>query len=108
MESRFMRWVKSQGVCAACEKPAQVIAHHCEGATFKRKVNYVTVLLGHWFVIPLCQTCDDIVTHGSRRKFRDEIGTQSSVWERVAHTFEHEVNEAIPAEVWQGITEYGR
>lgn len=75
-ELRLMRWIKERGICAACGNDGGVIAHHCEGATFKHNKIHV----GHWFVIGLCPPCDSIITRGSRRAFRDAFGPQCELW----------------------------
>lgn len=62
--------------CITCGNPGPSIVHHCEGATFKHN----KVLCGHWFVIPLCLICDDVITQGSRRAFRERFGAQSELW----------------------------
>lgn len=79
LENAHMTWIKERNQCAACGSHG-VINHHCEGATFKVKVDFVTVLIGHAFVIGLCQCCDNIITRGSRRAFRDAFGLQSELW----------------------------
>lgn len=75
-EKRHMAWIKERGICAACVNDGGVIGHHCEGATFKHN----KILLGHWFVIGLCQCCDNIITRQSRRAFRDAFGNQCDLW----------------------------
>jgi len=78
-EKAHMAWVKHNGdFCSACQWPAILIVHHCEGATFRHN----KILIGHWFVLGLCQECDDVVTHGSRRAFREKFGPQSELWLR--------------------------
>lgn len=90
-EKRHMKWIKERGICAACGNSAGVIVHHCEGATFKHN----KLLVGHWFVIGLCQCCDNIVTRGSRRAFRDAFGPQSKLWFRQLQEYpgRHEVGQ---------------
>jgi len=74
-EKQFMAWVKWRP-CICCSAPAPSIVHHAEGATFKHQ----KILVGHWFILPLCQDCDDVITQGSRRAFRDRFGPQSKLW----------------------------
>ena len=50
------------------------------GATYKVTVDFERLQIGHLFVIGLCQLCDDIVTHGSRKKFTDYHGPQCEIW----------------------------
>lgn len=84
-------------VCGA-EKPS--IVHHCEGATFKHN----KVLVGHWFVLPLCQGCDDVITYGSRRSFRERFGAQSDFW------LKHVDNTGVvpPEDVYNAIVDWGK
>ena len=103
-EKAFMAWIKERGVCAACGNNSGVYVHHCEGSTYKRKVDGVTEILGHFFVIGLCQQCDDVVTHGSRKSFREKFGLQSNLWKSIADIYPNE----IPERVYRGIMESGR
>ncbi len=80
LEYRHIDWIKERGICIACGNDGGVIAHHCEGATYTVKVNLVSLIIGHAFVIGLCQCCDNIITKGSRRAFRDAFGLQSDLW----------------------------
>lgn len=75
-EKRHISWIKERMVCAACRQFGPVIAHHAEGATFKHN----KVLIGHLFILGLCQSCDNIVTRQSRKAFRDSFGSQSGLW----------------------------
>ena len=116
-EKKFHSWIKNQP-CCVCSNPAPSIMHHCEGATFKHN----KVLVGHWFCIPLCQTCDDVVTHGSRKAFREKFGPQSELWRRVANSYEKEnkitpkrpcgggsiADSIIPFDVYYSILDWGR
>lgn len=75
-EKRHIAWIKERMICAACNQFGPVIAHHCEGATFRNN----KVLIGHLFVIGLCGPCDNIVTRESRKAFRNSFGSQSGLW----------------------------
>ena len=77
-EKAYQSWAKER-LCCVCGNYG-VVVHHCEGSTFKLKVNFETVLLGHWFCLPLCTTCDDVITNGSRRSFRERFGLQCDYW----------------------------
>lgn len=103
-EKRFVSWVKESNYCSACEQCAPVIAHHCEGATFK----HLKTLVGHAFVIGLCQACDDVVTYGSRKVFRDQFGPQSILWVKLAEKYEKETGAVIPQLIRIAIRSWGR
>lgn len=75
-EKRHLKWIKERSICAACGCNGPVICHHCEGSAFR--VN--KLLVGHIFVIGLCQCCDNVITRGSRKKFREAFGQQSELW----------------------------
>lgn len=79
-EKRRMAWLKERALCSACGARGPVINHHAAGSAGKVKVNFETVLIGHAFVLSLCQTCDDLVTHGSRRRLTDTYGSQAGLW----------------------------
>ena len=109
-EKRFIKWTKEQD-CICCAAPGPSIVHHCEGSTFKHN----KVLVGHWFVIPLCVNCDRIVTQGSRRKLTDQFGPQSTLWQwhslRILRGRDFMMNgpEFLPpAEVTEAILDWGR
>lgn len=80
-EKRRMQWLKDRGLCSACGRPAPVINHHAAGSAAKIKVDLVPVMIGHAFVLGLCRKCDDLVTHGSKRRLVEATGkTQSELW----------------------------
>lgn len=81
-EKRRLQWLKDRATCSACGREAPVINHHCEGSAAKAKLGLETILIGHAFVISLCQECDDLVTRGSRRALTDRYGLQSELWLR--------------------------
>ena len=93
-EKRFQAWLKEQPCCVT-GKSGPSIVHHCEGSTFKHN----KVLIGHWFCIPLSQEADDVITHGSRRKFREMYGSQSNLWEFAALDYEADTKTAPPNDV---------
>ncbi|WP_020209023.1 hypothetical protein [Gilvimarinus chinensis] len=101
-EKRHMAWVKERGKCAALDVFTAVTAHHCEGATFRHN----KVLVGHWFVLGLSKLADDFVTHGSRRKFREQFGPQSELWLRQLEDYPHQ--DEVPYEVVEAIRAWGR
>ena len=74
-EKRFQSFTKESS-CIVCDNPPPSIVHHCMGATYKHN----KTLIGHWFVLPLCVTCDDVITQGSRRAFKDKFGFQHGFW----------------------------
>ena len=83
-EKRFHAYTKESD-CICCGNPGPSIVHHAEGATMKHN----KVLIGHWFVLPLCLACDDVITQGSRKAFRERFGTQSELWRK--HVFTNAV-----------------
>lgn len=102
-EKEFMCWIKERGLCAACWNNGGVIVHHCGGSAYKVKVDGVTTLIGHAFVLGLCEVCDSVVTRGSRRAFEDAFGKQSLLWEtQYAHS-----PVKFPEEIVRGIAECG-
>lgn len=103
-EKAHMTWVKERCICAACDRHGPVIIHHVMGSAFKKKVNLVTVLLGHWYILGLCKECDDVVTHGSRKAFREKFGPESNLFFIQSTKYHKE----IPLEVIQGIAQCGR
>ena len=98
-EKRFMVWVKDQP-CAVYDIPGPSIVQHCEGATFRHN----KVLIGHWFLLPLSVKADDLVTYGNRRWFRQEHGTQSSLWLKLIESSPFNP----PQEVVEAIKDWGK
>jgi len=103
-ERAHIRWIKERGVCAACGNDGGVIAHHCVGSTYKVHVGYQRVQIGNWFVIGLCQSCDNIVTKHGHKAFVSAFGLESKLWVRLAGEYEEEIPENII--VW--ISESGK
>ncbi len=97
-EKRHIGWIKESGECATGCGRYGVIAHHCEGATFKHNKIHV----GHWFVIGLCESCDALITLASRRLFCQQHGPQSWLWlqQLARYPNRHE----CPSEVIEAIT----
>lgn len=86
-EKQHMSWLKNRGICAACGNDNGVIIHHCGGSAYKVKVCGVTEIIGHAFVLGLCQVCDNLVTHGSRRALTDAFDMQRFMWrEQYSHS----------------------
>ena len=102
-EKAFQGWLKDRP-CCACNHSAPSIVNHCEGATFKHN----KVLIGHFFCIPLCQKCDDVITHGSRKQFRETFGPQSDLFLALAAEYDLMRPAIIPDDVIQSIADWGR
>ena len=104
-EKRYVKWIKEEKLtCDACGRYGPLIAHHCEGATFKHN----KVLIGHWFIIGLCQPCDDIVTRGSRRAFRQIFGPQARICLQALHEYMNHKGEVVPLEVLDSIRDWDK
>lgn len=102
-EKKFMAWCK-QRPCIISGAWG-VVVHHCEGATFKHN----KVLIGHWFVIPLCLEWDDVVTHGSRKRLRELSGHPQSYYWKLAHDdYMRETGLSAPQEVIDAIEDWDR
>lgn len=101
---KLMAWIKDRQECAACGTEGPVINHHFLGATWKTRVGLARVNIGEFAVNGLCQACDNIVTHGTRREFRERYGLESEVWIRQVDSYPGE----IPLPVYQGIVQCGK
>jgi hypothetical protein len=101
-ELEHLRWVKDRGICSACGNTGGVIAHHFAGSSAKARVGLEIVMIGHWAINGLCQNCDDIVTHGSRRAFREIFGNECDVWLKQAGHYPKQ----IPIEVISGVAKW--
>jgi len=74
-ERRFWAFTKESD-CIVSGHPGPSIVQHCYGETFKHN----KVLIGHWFIIPLCYDVDNIITVGSTTDFRAKFGPQCDLW----------------------------
>ena len=101
-EKRFTAWLH-EIPCRACGEVYGVQAHHPEGATFKRKVGLVTVLLGHWYQISLCQPCH-YMRHSDKTGFKARYGSEVRLWEKQMNYWAG-VGDMPPDEIVQGIME---
>lgn len=104
-EKRYLKYIKTEKLlCDACSRYGPLIAHHCEGATFKHN----KVLVGHWFLLGLCQHCDDIVTQGSRRAFREKYGPQSRLSVHALKEYEYITGQRVPQDVLHSIENWNK
>lgn len=101
---KLMAWIKERQLCAACNNPGPVINHHFVGSTRKVYVGIERVAIGEYAVNGLCQQCDDIVTHGTRKEFREKYGPESDLWLVQVEDYPGE----IPIPVYQGIAQLER
>ena len=47
---------------------------HVKGSAYKCRDGVVSVLVGMWYLVPLCQQCDQVKTQGSHRAFLLKFG----------------------------------
>ena len=73
-EKRFAAYTKGSD-CIACGAEGPSIVDHVAGATYKHN----KVLIGHWFLIPLCVECDTIKTQGSGKALVKNINNQGGI-----------------------------
>ena len=78
-EVRFMKWANMEP-CACCGAESGSILDHWIGSSKKLYNGLERVMVGHWLVLPLCQTCDDIKTRGSLKVFNDTFGDWLQLW----------------------------
>jgi len=98
-EKAYGRKVKERP-CCVCGCPGPSIVQHCFGPTFKHN----KVLIGHWFIIPLCPICDTYDTLGSHKAFREKFKPQSELWLEQVEKY----GDTPPDDVVAAITDWGR
>lgn len=99
-EKKFAKWCKNHS-CIVCGLPAPSIVDHMYGSTFRHN----KVLVGHWALLPLCESCDEIKTLGSLRRFEEITGrTQASYWLEMIE----EYHKDVPWDVIMAIKDWGR
>ncbi len=98
-EKRFMAITKESD-CIVCGSCGPSIVDHVFGATFK----HLKVLIGHYYLLPLCEVCDKIKTIDGKAEFVKRFGPFKDLWKR------HVVNTdfSIPYEVSRSIEDWGR
>jgi hypothetical protein len=99
-EKRFQGWLK-ENACVWCGSEGPSIVDHCRGATFKHN----KVLIGHWFCLPQCVTCDTQKTiHGKR------LGNESKEWGLLTSEYLCAINDfdVISVDVYNAIMDWGR
>lgn len=99
-EKRFMAWVKEQPCCICGSYPCNV--DHVMGSTYRHN----RVLIGMWFLLPLCLEHDQEKTQGSRKAFREAHGLMADKWVELVNRYPHK-NE-IPVEVIEAIRSCGQ
>ena len=92
-----MGWVKEQP-CCICEKPGPSIVDHVRGATAKNN----KVLIGHWWLLPLCEIHDRVKTDGSIRVFEMQFGSTCDLWASLIKKYP----ESCPFEVFESIKQW--
>lgn len=102
-EKDFQGWLKDRRICCITGQN-NVEVHHCKGATFKHN----KVLIGHWFVIPLCEEVHKEYDQGTKA-FLEKYGPQSGLWMECIKEYVYETGRDYPPEdVTSAIIDYGR
>ena len=97
-EKRFQGWLKHHG-CVWCDAMPLSIVDHCRGATFKHN----KTLVGHWFCLPQCLSCDtQKTTHGKRQ------GNEAEAWLEVERHYFAATAQHAPSEVIAAIQDWGK
>lgn len=78
-EKDFHKWAKEQD-CACCGSSSGSILDHWKGSSKKLYDGITRVHVGHWLVIPLCQSCDSVKTNGSLKVFNEAFGNWLTMW----------------------------
>lgn len=96
-EKAFQGWVKHQP-CCWCGNESGSIVDHVKGSTFKHNKE----LIGHWFVLPNCETCDHKKTVEGKK-----LGDYAVKWELLQSVYEAETDRNVPIDVWRAIRGWG-
>lgn len=107
-ERRWISWVKRQD-CSYCGAPGPCRYDHCAGSSAKCKVDFETVMIGHWFGLSECQICSDM----SHKDKYEIYGPHHELWSILSRKYWDEVifssekyDDAIPLKVACGIKQY--
>ena len=74
-EKRYQGWLKEHP-CVMCGQPGPSIVEHCRGSTFRQSKE----LVGHWYCISLCPTCDSGHKKGNYRLHNGDYVSMSELW----------------------------
>ena len=96
-EKRFQGYIKSEP-CCWCGNESGSIVDHIKGATFKHN----KTLIGHWFVLPNCQECDQKKTVGGER-----LGDYAQTWLDMVTDYECKYQECPSSEVIEAVKDWG-
>jgi len=97
-EKNFQRWMKDQP-CCWCGSESGSIVDHVVGA----KTGHNKVHIGHWFVLPNCEICDD-----KKTRLGQKLGNYSVKWHILMNAYESEIHKGItPMDVVLSIVDWG-
>ena len=104
-EKKFIKLV-SEHHCCECGWPAPSIVDHCQGSSFIHN----KALIGHWFVLPYCQECDEVKTISGRAAYLKRFGrNQSQAWEQfIENCPTDSPARKLPAEVFHAVLDWNR
>ncbi len=93
-EKKFQGFVKEH-YCIWCGNDGPSIVDHAKGSCFKHN----KVLIGHWFVLPCCVTCDAEKTIRGKRQ-----GNESLAWINLIKNY----SVAAPDDVYESIKDWDK
>lgn len=103
-EKRFHAYTKESD-CINCGRAGPSIVDHVAGATYKHN----KVLIGHWFVIPLCVECDEVKTKGSNKVFVEKFGSSmAEFWLNHVINCSIKITGMMPKNVTDSIMDCGK
>jgi len=94
-KERAFRGIVKMLPCAGCGAEGPSIVDHIYGSSKKLYKGLERVLVGHYAVLPLCITCDNVKTHGSRRAFVNMFGPPEKLWLDMLLTYDLEVPDNV-------------
>lgn len=94
-EKRFQGFVKNH-YCIWCGNEGPSIVDHVKGSTFRHN----KTLIGHWFVLPNCQSCDYLKTVEGKK-----LGDYAAAWESVILNYDQSIK--VPVAVEAAICDWG-
>ena len=95
-EKKFQGFVKNH-YCIWCGNDGPSIVDHVKGSCFKHN----KVLIGHWLVLPNCQSCDYMKTIEGKK-----LGDYAKAWEMVIRNYDKAMS--VPINVEASIHDWGQ
>ena len=102
-EREFIVWMKERN-CSYCGNPGPSRYDHCAGSSAKIKVDFETVIIGHYFGLAECMACAEL----SHKDKYLAFGPHHKLWALEIDSYSGVIPDLVKAGVALYGTKYGR